>query len=66
MTAGIAIDDRKLPIFERRLSEAGYTYTTSAGLTKNTLLLKVETSDIKALEVIVRAANDEARKMRNK
>lgn len=58
MKAGIAIDDWKLPIFERHLS--GYVYEKGPGLTDDTLLLTVETDDMKALEKVVRAANAEA------
>jgi hypothetical protein len=60
MVAGIMIDSWKLSIFERRLVSAGYAFTTGAGVTNDTLLLKVKTDDLKALEVVVRAANEEA------
>lgn len=58
--AGIAIDSWKSAIFNRHLSQAGYSYTTGRGVTKDTLLLTVETADLAALEVVVRAANAEA------
>lgn len=64
MIAGIVIDDWKLSIFERHLSAAGYNYTTGSGVTEDTLLLKVKTENMKALEVVVRAANDEAARTR--
>ncbi len=64
MTAGIAIDDWKLSIFERKLAAAGYAFTTGAGVTDDTLLLKVETDNLKALEVVVRAANEEAARIK--
>lgn len=60
MVAGIAIDSWKRNIFERHLTAAEYAFTTGAGVTNDTLLLKVQTEDLKALEVIVREANDEA------
>jgi hypothetical protein len=66
MITGIAIDDWKFSIFERHLSAAGYDYTISKGLTKNTLLLKIKTKNAKALEVVVRAANEEAARTRKK
>lgn len=66
MIAGIAIDDWKLFIFEEHLSKAGYIFTKHEGVTKDTLLLKVDTNDLKALGTVVRAANDEAGKMRKK
>ena len=62
MKAGIAIDDWKLPIFERHLTEAGYFYEKKTGVTKDTLLLTVETDDLAALEPVVVAANVEAAK----
>lgn len=60
MKAAIVIDDWKLPIFERRLSQAGYAYEKGPGVTDDTLVLTVETGDVKALETVVRAANTEA------
>lgn len=60
MKVGIAIDDWKLPIFERHLSKAGYIYDKKLGLTSDTLLLTVKTEDAATLEVVVRAANAEA------
>lgn len=60
MKVGIAIDDWKLPIFERHLLQAGHVYEKRPGVTKDTLLLTVETDDARALETVVRAANAEA------
>lgn len=62
MKAAIAIDNWKLQIFEHHLSDAGYQFEQHPGLTKDTLTLTVETSCPKELEVVVRAANAEARK----
>jgi hypothetical protein len=42
-TAGIAIDNWKLPIFKRHLEAAGFEYTEKKGLTPTTRLLKVKT-----------------------
>ena len=64
MRVGIAIDDWKLAIFERQLSGAAIDYTIGKGLTPDTLFLYVETDDPLALEKIVRAANDEAKRSR--
>jgi len=58
--AAIAIDDWKLPIFKRHLTEAGYSFGQHPGLTDNTLTLVVHTKSIKDLEVVVRKANTEA------
>lgn len=58
-TAGIAIDDWKLDVFKRRLTEAGYTYSVRPGLTKGTLLLKVPYTDRDALTKVIQAAVNE-------
>lgn len=60
MKAAIAIDDWKLPIFERHLAQAGYTHTDGPGLTPKTLLLTVTTDNVEALGEVVKAANTEA------
>jgi len=60
MKAAIAIDDWKLPIFDRHLSVAGYVFERGPGVTDDTLLLTVVTDDAAALEKVVRAANVEA------
>lgn len=58
--AAIAIDDWKLPIFERHLQQAGYTFTNAGGLTPKTLILTVRTDNLAALAEVVKAANTEA------
>jgi len=58
--AAIAIDDWKLPIFERHLTVAGYEWEQYPGLTENTLTLTVTTPCLNALAVVVREANTEA------
>ena len=60
--AAIAIDDWKLPIFERHLRQAGYSFQNSGSLTAGTLLLRVDTPNIVALGEVVKAANTEAAK----
>ena len=60
MKAGIAIDDWKLSIFDRHLSQAGYSYEKGPGVTSDTLFLTVTTDDAAALEKVVRSANIEA------
>lgn len=59
-TAGIAIDDWKLPIFKKWLDGAGYKFTQHAGLSFGTLLLKVEAESIDRLANIIEASNKEA------
>lgn len=58
--AAIAIDDWKLPIFERHFSQAGYAYEKGSGPTSGTLLLTVKTKNVEALGIVVMAANTEA------
>ena len=65
MRAGIAIDKWKLPVFAKHLATAGYSYSEHDGLTDDTLMLKVETSDLEALGSVVQAANDECERMKS-
>lgn len=57
--AGIAIDRWKLPIFQRHLARAGYQFTEGV-FTSETLILTVDTADVEALGLVVKAANEEA------
>lgn len=59
-TAGIAIDSWKLPIFERHLKDAGYTFKPPVKILDGTLLLQVKTTNLQALHGVVRKANQEA------
>jgi hypothetical protein len=58
--AGIAIDAWKLPIFERHLQQAGYSFENKGAFTDDTLILHVITDNQTALATVVKAANDEA------
>lgn len=58
-TAGIAIDNWKLPIFKRHLDAGGFSYTEHPGLTADALVLKVETPTIAILQPVVEAAQQE-------
>jgi hypothetical protein len=60
--AGIAIDAWKLPVFERRLRDSGFTFRNRGPLLIGTLLLQVEVEDgrAQALAQLVLAANNEA------
>lgn len=60
MKAAIAIDNWKLPIFERHLSQSGYSFENIGPLTPDTLILKVRTDNLEALGVVIKAANTEA------
>lgn len=60
MKAGIAIDNWKFPIFERRLKQAGYSFERADGLTEEAMVLTVVTDNLEALGIVVQAANTEA------
>ena len=59
---GIAIDDWKLPIFERHLTQAGYAFENCGPLTDGALFLKVNTANTEALKEVLMAAQAEAAK----
>lgn len=62
--AAIAIDNWKKDIFERHLSQAGYSFSRSPGLTAGTMFLSVQTENIEALAEVVKAATIEAARTR--
>lgn len=62
MKAGIIIDDWKFDIFKRHLDQGGYTYERLPGIVPKTISLFVHTTNLEALGVVVKAANDEAAK----
>lgn len=66
LKAGIAVDDWKLPVFRKRLEEAGYTYEDRGPLTGDTTMLSVETDDIRALAGVLEKCQAECRASRNK
>lgn len=61
MTAGIAIEKWKLPIFKRHLDGARYSFTEHPGVTAETMFLKVQTSDLIALQTVIQAAQRECK-----
>lgn len=60
MKAGIAIDEWKLPIFERHLRQAGYEFKNMGLMTTGVLILNVTTDNVEALHEVVKSANTEA------
>jgi hypothetical protein len=62
MKAGIAVDDWKLPVFRRRLTEAGYTYEDAGPLTGAVTLLKVETDNLLKLKATLEECQAECAK----
>jgi hypothetical protein len=51
--AGIGVDNWKLTVFRKRLSEAGYEYHDAGPLTGDTTLLTVETNDMLKLKKVL-------------
>jgi hypothetical protein len=66
MRAGIAIDNWKLPVFRKRLTDAGYEYTDGGPITGDTTLLRVETDDLPKLAKVVAACQAECAKQKGK
>ncbi len=62
LKAGVVLDSWKLPIFERRLKEAGYSWEQHPGVTDDTTLLQVSTNSITELHAVITAAQLEAAK----
>lgn len=58
-TIGIAADDWKLPVFRRRLDEAGFSYTEHPRFMKDCTLFRVATDDVDGVGKVVKAANEE-------
>jgi hypothetical protein len=66
MKAGIAVDNWKLPIFRKRLTDAGYEYEDGGALTGDTTLLTVETENTLALQKLLESCQSECRKAHEK
>lgn len=56
----IAVDNWKLPIFERHLTQSGYALKNNGQLTEACLILSVETENVEALAFVIKAATLEA------
>ncbi len=61
MKAGIGVDNWKLPVFRKRLNEAGYEYQDGGAITEDTTLLTVETGDMFALKKVLEKCQAECR-----
>ncbi|WP_028970126.1 hypothetical protein [Sphingomonas sp. URHD0057] len=61
MKAGIAVDNWKLPVFRKRLTEGGYEYTDAGPFTGDTTLLTVETNNMLALKALLEGCHAECR-----
>ncbi len=58
-TAGVVLDDWKLPIFKKHLDAAGYKYAAPTQFTAGTLTLKVSYEWAHELKPIIEAAQRE-------
>jgi hypothetical protein len=61
VTAGIAVDNWKLPVFERHLELAGLSIESRTGLADDSTLLLVPTNDPIGLQRIVAKAQRECK-----
>lgn len=59
MKAGIILDNWKQSIFERRLKEAGYSWTISQGFTEDGMVITIETPNVIALGEVIKACEEE-------
>lgn len=64
MKAAIVVDNWKLPVFRRRLKKAGYEYEDGGGLTSDTTVLTVETSNLLALKKVLEKCQSETARSR--
>lgn len=62
MKVGIAVDNWKLPVFRKRLTEAGYEYQDGGARTFEATLLTVHADDMLALGKVIEACQAECRK----
>ncbi len=63
MKAAVVVDDWKLPVFRRCLTEAGYTYADAGeGVTPATTILHVQFTDQAALTKVLEGAADECKR----
>ena len=62
MKAGIVVDNWKLKIFDKVLTDAGYKYEKFDGPGPNISTLTVQTDDLLKMQTVVKEANDKARR----
>lgn len=63
--AVIAIDDWKLPIFNKHLNRANIPFTLETDVIKHVIFITVHTDNLLTLGRVVQAANAEADKMKS-
>jgi hypothetical protein len=62
--AGISVDDWKLPVFRKRLTEAGYEYTDAGELALGVTLLQVNTDNMFKLKKVLEECQSECARSR--
>lgn len=60
--AGVIVDDYKLSVFRRVLTEAGYTYTEQPGPTPMTTTMMVKYTWVASLKPVIEQAMKECAK----
>lgn len=58
--AVLVIGKWEQPLFERHLTKAGYSFTQGEGLTSDTTVLTINTTDLEALREVLKAITLEA------
>ena len=58
-TAGVVLDDWKLPVFKKHLDAAGYTYEDPVQFTEGTSILRVKYEWAHKLQSVIEAAYKE-------
>lgn len=64
MRAGIALDSWKLPTFEERLKQAGFSYRNSGNVAPGILFITIETEDLDRLKTVITQCEEDCRKFR--
>lgn len=66
LKCGIVLDDWKIPIFRKRLTEAGYGYEDGGPIKGKNTLLVVLTPDVAALGKVVEECQAECQRSKGK
>ena len=62
MRAGIVVEDWKLPVFRKRLTDAGFVYEDGGAVLPDTTNLIVTTDDVLRLKSTIEACQRECRR----
>lgn len=61
MKAAIAVDNWKLAVFRKRLTEAGFEYKDAGAFTPNVTILTVITDDLSKLHELLKKCQNECK-----